>query len=357
MLEKAKLLLENYMKAVVYHGVRDVRIEDVDKPVADPGEVVVRNVVALTCGTDLKMYLRGHPYVKPPIIMGHEFSGIVDEVGENITCVKVGDRVVSTNSAPCGYCIYCKLGKFNLCENLSESIIGFSVNGAYAEYVKIPSRIVKHNLYRIPDNLEHEVAALLEPLSCVVRGHRIVQIDAGDVVTIIGAGPIGLMHLMLAKHSNAEKIITIDISWDRLKFAEKLGADVIINANEEDLLERVKDETNEVGSDIVIEAVGKIDAWENAIKLARKGGKILLFGGPPKGTTIILDTYRVHYEEVKVLGSFHFTPEDVLRAFKIIRSNKLPLKNLITSRSKIDNIIEVFEELEEGKEVKVALTF
>ncbi|MEM3410243.1 MAG: alcohol dehydrogenase catalytic domain-containing protein [Nitrososphaerota archaeon] len=345
------------MKAAVYYGVRDVRVQDVDKPIAGPGEVVVRNVVALTCGTDLKMYLRGHPYVKPPIIIGHEFSGIVEEVGEDVTSVKVGDRVASTNSAPCGQCVYCKLGRFNLCENLSESIIGFSVNGAYAEYVNIPSRIVKHNLYRIPDNLEHEVAALLEPFSCVVRGHRIVQADAGEIVTIIGAGPIGLMHLMLAKRSNTEKIIIIDVSWDRLKFAEKLGADVIINANEEDPLERIKGETNGIGSDIVIEAVGKTDTWENAVKLARKGGRVLLFGGPPKGTTIMLDTYRIHYEEVRILGSFHFTPEDVLRAFKIIRSGKLPLKNLITSRSKIDNIVDVFERLKEGKEVKVALFF
>lgn len=345
------------MKAVVYYGVGDVRIEDFEKPVPGPGEVVVKNVVALTCGTDLKMYLRGHPYVRPPIVLGHEFSGIVDEVGEGVTSVKVGDRVVSTNSAPCGFCIYCKLGKFNLCENLGESIIGFSVNGAYAEYVKIPSRIVKYNLYRIPDTLEHEVAALLEPFSCVVRGYRIIQIDAGDTVTIIGAGPIGLMHMMLARHANAEKIIVIDVSPDRLKFAEKLGADVIIDASREDFLARVKEETGGIGSDVVIEAVGRTDAWENAVKIARKGGKVLFFGGPPRGTTIPLDTYRVHYEEVKILGSFHFTPEDVLRAFKIIKSGKLPLKSLITSRAKIEDIVNVFERIKEGKEIKVALTF
>ncbi|MDW8034808.1 MAG: alcohol dehydrogenase catalytic domain-containing protein, partial [Nitrososphaerota archaeon] len=299
------------MKAVLYHGVGDVRVERVDKPTAGRGEIVVKNMVALTCGTDLKMYLRGHPYVKPPIIMGHEFSGIVDEVGEDVTSIKIGDRVVSTNSAPCGNCIYCKLGKFNLCENLSECIIGFSINGAYAEYVKIPSRIVKHNLYPIPQNLEYEVAALLEPFSCVVRGHRIIKIDVGDTVTILGAGPIGLMHMMLAKSSNAEKVIMVDKSWDRLKFAEELGADVIINGNDEDLLSRVREETNKIGSDVVIEAVGIKDTWENALKIARKGGKILFFGGLPRETIVSLDAYRVHYEEVKLFGSFHFTPEDV----------------------------------------------
>ncbi len=345
------------MRAVVFYKPGDVRVVDVEKPTAGPGEVVIKNVVALTCGTDLKMYLRGHPYVKPPIIMGHEFSGIVEEVGEDVSSVQVGDRVVSVNSAPCGTCIYCRVGRYNLCENLEDTIIGFSVNGAYAEYVKIPSRIVKYNLYRIPINLEYEVAALLEPFSCVVRGYRIVHINAGDTVTIIGAGPIGLMHMLLARHSNIDKLIIIDISWDRLKFAEKLGADVVINAEEENLVQRVKEETGGLGADVVIEAVGRVDTWETALKLCRKGGKVLFFGGPPKGTIISLDTYRVHYEEVSIQGSFHLTPEDVFRAYKIIKSGKLPLKNLITGRAKIDDIVSVFERLKEGKEIKISLTF
>jgi len=345
------------MKAVVFHKPGDVRVEEVEKPSPRSGEIVVRNVVALTCGTDLKMYLRGHPYVKPPIIMGHEFSGIVEEVGEGVSTFKPGDRVVSVNSAPCGTCIYCKLGRFNLCEKLDEYIIGFSVNGAYAEYVKIPSRIVRYNVYRIPDSLEHEVAALLEPFSCVVRGHRVIHVDAGDTVVILGAGPIGLMHLMLTRNSNAGKVIVSDISWDRLKFAEKFGADAVVNPNEEDIFSRVREETGGLGADIVIEAVGSPNTWEIAIKLPRKGGKVLLFGGPPKGTTVPVDTYRVHYEEVVIQGSFHFTPEDVLRAFKIICSGKLPLKDLITSRAKIEDIVNVFERLKEGKEMKVVLIF
>ena len=345
------------MKAAVFYKPGDVRVEEVEKPAPKSGEIVVRNVVALTCGTDLKMYLRGHPYVKPPTIMGHEFSGVIEEIGEGVSTFQVGDRVVSVNSAPCGTCIYCKLGRFNLCEKLDEYIIGFSTNGAYAEYVKIPSRITKYNVYRIPDNLEHEIAALLEPLSCVVRGHRIIYIDVGDTVAILGAGPIGLMHMMLARNSNAGKIIVIDISWDRLKFAEKLGADVLINPNETDVISRIREETNGLGVDIVIEAVGSPNVWETAIRLPRKGGKVLLFGGPPKGTSINVDTYRVHYEEVMIQGSFHFTPEDVLRAFKIIRSGRLPLKDLITSRAKIEDIVNVFERLKEGKEIKVALTF
>jgi len=345
------------MKAAVFYKPGDVRIEEAEKPTPKPGEIVVRNVVALTCGTDLKMYLRGHPYVKPPIIIGHEFSGVVEEVGEGVLTFKPGDRIVSVNSAPCGTCAYCKLGRFNLCERLDELIIGFSIDGAYAEYVKVPSRITKYNVYRIPSNLEHEVAALLEPLSCVVRGHRIIHIDVGDTVTIIGAGPIGLMHMILARNSNAGKIIVIDLGWDRLRFAEKLGADVIINPSEEDVPSRVREETGGLGADVVVEAVGSPNTWETAIKLPRKGGKVLFFGGLPKGTAVSIDTYRIHYEEVMVQGSFHFTPEDVLRAFKIICSGKLPLKDLITSRARIEDILRVFERLRGGREIKVALTF
>ncbi|MCL7391693.1 MAG: zinc-dependent dehydrogenase [Thaumarchaeota archaeon] len=345
------------MKAAVFYKPGDLRVEEVEKPTPRSGEILIKNVVALTCGTDLKMFLRGHPYVKPPIIMGHEFSGVIEEVGGDVSTFQVGDRVVSVNSAPCGTCVYCKLGRFNLCERLDEFIIGFSVDGAYAEYVRVPSRIVKYNVYRLPDNLEHEVAALLEPFSCVVRGHRAIHIDVGDTVTILGAGPIGLMHMMLARNSNAGKIIVIDVSWDRLRFAEKLGADVVINPNEEDVSSRVKGETGGLGADIVIEAVGNPDVWETAIKLSRKGGKVLFFGGPPRGTAVSIDTYRIHYEEVMVQGSFHFTPEDVLRAFKIICSGRLPLKDLITGKAKIEDILSVFEKLKEGKEIKVALTF
>jgi L-iditol 2-dehydrogenase len=345
------------MRAVVFYKPGDVRVEEVEKPTPRPGEIVVKNVVALTCGTDLKMYLRGHPYVKPPIIMGHEFSGVVEEVGEDVLTFKPGDRIASVNSAPCGTCIYCKLGRFNLCERLHEYIIGFSIDGAYAEYVRIPSRIVKYNVYRIPDNLEHEVAALLEPFSCVVRGHRVIHIDTGDTVVILGAGPIGLMHLMLVRNSNPGKVIVSDISWDRLRYAERFGADIVINPNEEDIFSRVREETRGLGADVVIEAVGSPSTWEIAMKLPRKGGKVLLFGGPPKGTTVPLDTYRVHYEEVTIQGSFHLTPEDVLRAFKIICSGKLPLKDLITSKARIEDIVNIFERLKEGKEIKVAITF
>ncbi|MEM4281433.1 MAG: alcohol dehydrogenase catalytic domain-containing protein [Candidatus Caldarchaeum sp.] len=345
------------MKAAVYYGPGDVRIEDVDKPQAGRGEVVVRNLVTLTCGTDLKMYLRGHPYAKPPMIMGHEFAGIVEEVGDDVHWVKRGDRVVAANSAPCGRCTYCRLGRFNLCENLDETIIGFTVNGAYAEYVKLPPRIVTFNLYHLPDGVEPEEAALLEPLACVVRGQRLVDIQSGDKMAVIGAGPIGLMHLLLAKNAGAGKVIVLDVNWNRLKFAESLGADVVVNSSEENVSSRVFQETDGIGADVVVEAVGLPETWELTQKLVRKGGSILLFGGPPKGTKFSADTYTIHYGEVRVQGSFHHTPQDVFTTLRLIGSKRLPLKRLITGRAELKDIVTVFDALKQGKEIKVAITY
>ena len=343
------------MKAAVFHGPGILKVEEVEKPKPGPGEILVKTIVALTCGTDLKTFIRGHPYSKPPLIMGHEYSGIVEEVGEGVDWVKPGDRIVTVNSAPCGHCIYCKLGRFNLCENLMDEIIGFTVDGAYAEYIKVPPRIARFNLYHIPEDLDPVEAALLEPFSCVVRGQRLINIDLGDTVTIIGAGPIGLMHLLLTQVSGAKKSIVIDISPERLNYAKEFGADVVINNREEDAAERVKEETGGLGADVVIEAVGRVETWEQTLSLVRKGGTVLLFGGPPKGTKASFDTYMIHYGELTIQGSFHLTPQDVLRTLRIIESGKLPLRKLITSEARLDEILDVFERLKQGKEIKVAI--
>jgi L-iditol 2-dehydrogenase len=345
------------VRAAVYHGPGDVRVEEVEKPRAGFGEVVVRNFVTLTCGTDLKMFLRGHPYAKPPMVMGHEFAGVVEEVGGGVDWVNVGDRVVAVNSAPCGHCIYCRLGRFNLCENLEKAIIGFTTDGAYAEYVKVPPHIATFNLYRIPEHLEPEEAALLEPLACVVRGRRLIDIELGDKVVVIGAGPIGLMHMMLAKHSGAGKVVMLDVSMQRLRYAEELGADVVVNTAEADAVKRVQEETDGLGADVVVEAVGLTETWELSQRLVRKGGTILLFGGPPRGSKVSADTYTIHYGEVRIQGSFHHTPQDVLRAMRLIESRKLPLRRLVTARAKLESIVKVFEDLKQGKEIKVAITY
>jgi len=345
------------MRAAVFYGPGDIRVEDVPKPEPGPGEVVVRNLVALSCGTDLKTFLRGHPYMHPPRIMGHEFSGVVDSVGEGVDWVKPGDRVVAVNSAPCGHCRYCKLGRFNLCENLDETLIGFGVDGAYAEYVKLPPRIVTFNLYKLSSNIDPTVAAQLEPLSCVVRGERLIDPDLGDTVVVIGAGPIGLYHIQVSRLMGAGTVIAVDVVDERLDYAARFGADVTLNPLRVDVVEKVKSLTGGYGADVVVEAVGKPETWEQAVKLVRKAGTVMFFGGCPSGTTVTLDTYTIHYGELRILGSFHHTPQDVSRTLKIIESGRLRLREMVTGEIRLEEIKEMFERLKQGRDIKIAIRF
>lgn len=285
------------MKAVRFYAPQDIRLEEVETPKIGPDEILVKVEIALTCGTDVKMYRRGHPLVKPPLIFGHEFAGVVAEVGRNVTRFKEGQRVVAANSAPCNTCYFCKIRKPNLCERLLETLIGFSVSGAYAEYVRVPASIVKQNTYELPNNVSFEEAVLLEPLACVVNGNAEANIKVGDTVVVIGAGPIGLMQVQLAKISGAKNVICTDLREERLKIAAEVGADTLINASKEDQLKRVEEVTNGLGADVVIEAVGLPRTWELAVDMTRKAGTTILFGGCPSGTKITLDTRRIHYED------------------------------------------------------------
>jgi len=343
------------MKAVRFYAPQDIRLEEVETPKIGPDEILVKVEIALTCGTDVKMYRRGHPLVKPPLIFGHEFAGVIAEVGENVTRFKKGQKVVAANSAPCNACYFCKIGKPNLCEHLLETLIGFSVSGAYAEYVRVPALIVKQNTYELPDNISFEEAALLEPLACVVNGHREADIKIGDTVVVIGAGPIGLMHVQLAKISGAKNVICTDLKEERLKIAAEVGADTLINASKEDQLERIKELTNGLGADVVIEAVGLPQTWELAVDMTRKAGRTILFGGCPSGTKITLDTRRIHYEDLTIKGIFHHTPLSVKRAYDLITSGLFNGRPLITDKMPLSEVEQALQMMIEGKCIKIAL--
>ena len=343
------------MKAVRFYAPQDIRLEEVETPKIGPDEILVKVETALTCGTDVKMYRRGHPLVKPPLIFGHEFAGVIAEVGENVTRFKEGQRVVAANSAPCNACFFCKIGKQNLCERLLETLIGFSVSGAYAEYVRVPASIVKQNTYELPNNVSFEEAALLEPLACVVNGNAEANIKIGDTVVVIGAGPIGLMHVQLAKISGAKNVICTDLREERLKIAAEVGADTLINASEEDQLKRVKDVTDGLGADVVIEAVGLPRTWELAVDMTRKAGTTILFGGCPSGTKITLDTQRIHYEDLTIKGVFHHTPLSVKRAYELITSKLFNGRPLITDKMPLSEVEQALQRMIEGKCIKIAL--
>jgi len=338
------------MKCAVFYGPMDVRIEEVDIPKPNDDEMLVRVRSALTCGTDLKTYKRGaHPtYIVPPSRFGHEFSGKVVEIGKNIrTNLKEGDRVVCANSAPCGYCYYCKLNRESLCENL------FYLNGAYSQYITVPKRIVEKNSYKIPEGVSFEEAALLEPLACVLHGIEESFIKMGDKVVVNGVGPIGLMFVKLASLKGAYVIAT-DLSSDRLLNAKKMGAKETIQIKDGiDSVEEIKRMTEGGrGVDVAIEATGVPEVWENTVKMPRKGGVACLFGGCKSGTSISIDTGLVHYSEIVIKGVYHHTPYYVRKAFNLITSRIVDAKEFITGTVPLQNLVQTLEKIGRQEGIK-----
>ena len=340
------------MKAAILYGVKDLRIQDIDKPRIGYGELLVNVKAATTCGTDLKIYQRGYVegVIKLPTVFGHEWAGDVVEVGEGVTWLKKDMRVRAGNSSPCLRCYMCQRGKFNLCEDMMW------LWGAYAEYIKVPQRIVMLNTQVIPEHVTYEEAAVTEPLACVLHGVEKARVKLGDTVAIIGAGPIGLLHLLTVRRMGAAKVIISDTVDERLHLAEILGADDIINAKQEDTVEKTKKLTGGYGADVVIEAIGLPATWEQALKMVRKGGTVLEFGGCPPGTEIKVSTEQLHYGETTVLGAFHTTPTHFKKALNLIVSGTINVKPLITSRMKLDNIKDAFETLTTSKtDIKIAI--
>jgi len=349
--------MKGTMKAVRFHAPGKITLEDVGIPKIGSDEMLVKVKAALTCGTDVKMYKRGHPKVKPPITLGHEFAGTVAETGEEATALfGTGDRVAVANSAPCNSCFFCKTGKPNLCDRLLETLIGFSVDGSFAEFIRVPAPIVRQNTYKMPRNIPFEEAALLEPIACAINGNDATSIGLGDTVVIVGSGPIGLVHLQLARLKGASKVIVTDLKEERLKIAGQLGADVVVDASREDQLSRVKELTGNLGADVVIEAVGLPQTWELAVAMTRKAGTTLFFGGCPSGAQIKLDTERIHYEDLTLRGIFHHTPQSVRRAYELISSGRFKGKPLITHRMRLHQIEEALEMMGRGECIKIAIT-
>jgi L-iditol 2-dehydrogenase len=333
------------LRAARFYGPGDIRIEDVDVPKIATDELLVHNHVTLTCGTDLKMFLRGHRLANPPLVIGHEFAGTVEEIGEDVKGFEKGMRIVAANSAPCMECYYCRIGRPNLCERLDEVLVGFSSPGAYAEYVRLPGRIVKQNTLKIPENVSFEQAAFLEPLACI---------KTGDFVFVIGAGPIGLMHVQVAKVRGAKTVVVADASTERLQKAAQLGADQLVDSS--DPLNQVRKLTESRGADVTIEAVGKPETWELAVRATRKGGTTVLFGGCPSGSTASIDTGAVHYGELTLRGVFHHTPRDVREALRLISTRQVRVAPLVTHRRSLAEVEEALRLMQKGVAIKVAIT-
>jgi len=323
---------------------RELRLRDVPVPEPGPGEVVVKVRLALTCGTDLKTYRRGHAKL-PFGPFGHEGAGEVVAVGAGVSHLQVGQRVTWLPTAPCGACFTCRRGRFNLCRNLFESV----VLGSYAEYLTINARVAKVHVFPL-DGVSDLRGAFVEPLACVLHAWRMLEPLPGNRVCILGTGAMAYLHLMEARARGCDTVV-VGRRPERLALAQELGADATLPFEQ---LERLPALT-EGGADVVIEATGAKTVWELAPGLAAPGGKVLLYSGLAKGETVSVLAERWHYDELTILGSFHFTTQDALNALQRLRQPEFPVERLITDTRPLNEIIQVFEQLDKGEGIKYAI--
>ena len=330
------------MKAAVLYGKEQVRVETVPLPTMGPEDVLVRVKAALTCGTDVKVFRRGYHarMIVPPALFGHELAGDIVSVGPAVTKFKIGQRVVAANSAPCGHCFYCRRNLENLCEDLLFN------NGAYAEFIRIPSRIVNKNLYEIPEHLTYQDAALVEPLACVIRGLDETNVRPGDNIAVIGLGPIGLMFVRLAKAVYGARVIAIGRRQTQLDRAMKMGAaDAISTADTTDIVGAVRALTDGRGVDVAIEAVGKPDTWDQAVHMLRRGGTVNFFGGCPNDSRVDLETNLLHYSEITCKASFHHTPHHIRKALDAVSRGHITARDFVNREEPLTNLLEVMKYL------------
>lgn len=335
------------MRACFLTAPGQIEIREVPVPAPSDGELLLQVKAALTCGTDLKAFHRGHPMIPMPGLFGHEFSGVVAAAGRGIRRFREGDEVMAVHSAPCGACAFCSRKLFNLCDNIMRT----KVLGAYAEFILLPRHIVRQNVHPKPSHLGFEEAAMLEPLACVVHGMKGLAVSAGTKVVIIGTGPIGLLHLILAKSGGAAVVIA-GRENERLRIARKLGADRAVMPG--NLARAVGDATEGIGADLVFECTGQVGVWEESVDYLRRGGAVVLFGGCREGTRAGYDTYRLHYDELTLRGVFHFTPADVRAAYRLLDGG-LDVSPLISGRLPLSKLSVALERLSRGEGVKYAI--
>jgi L-iditol 2-dehydrogenase len=335
------------VKAAVLYGKEDVRVEEMAPRPLKPGEVRIQVEASLTCGTDLKVFKRGYhaQMIVPPAVFGHELAGEVCEISSSVAqseksgCWKIGDRVVVANSAPCDECFYCRNAQENLCDDL------LFLNGAYAESIVVPTRLVEKNLLRLKPETSFRDAALTEPLACVVQGVEETKLQPGQRVLVIGAGPIGLMFVALATDLGCQVTVS-GRGGKRLDAAKRLGAKQVIEVPSQGYPQSVLPQGSNF--DVVFEAVGKPETWEAAVRLVRKGGTVNFFGGCPAGTSVSLDTSLIHYSNLKLLASFHHTPRTIRRALELIENGLIRAADFVDGECPLSGLPALFSSMAAG---------
>ena len=332
-------------------GVLELREQD--SPLPGPGELVLEIRAALTCGTDLKLFRRGHPHMPFPTPIGHEFAGVVCAAGQGARFA-VGTELMSVHTAPCGQCFFCDAGQENLCDEAMRSM----TLGAFADRLLLPAPVVALNAFEKPKSLPWAHAAFLEPLACCVQGIDVVGVQEGAKVVVIGAGPIGLMHVQLARARGARRVVVVGRRAARLEAAKAVGADLVIDQealSHDEVVGAVRGATQGLGADVVIECAGVPEAWEQAVDHCRRGGRVLWFGGCKPGTEVRLDTRRVHYDQITAMGVFHFRPRAVAEARRLLVEGRLDLESMLSGTMGLEELPEALARIGRGEGVKYAL--
>lgn len=339
------------MRRVIYHGPRDIRLEEAPVPAPGPGEVVVKLGAALTCGTDFKAYRQGHPVLlgKYPSPFGHELAGTVSAVGKGVKTAKEGDRVVVANSAPMDECFWCVNGQNHLCPKLKLH------NGAYGEYDLVPAHIVKHNLHELKSSVPFEIGAMAEPFSTTIHAAEIMNVRKGETALVIGAGPMSIM-LVHALRARGARTAVLGRSKDHLRASREAGAEKTFSSLDAGFKEDVRDWADKMGPQHVFEAVGKVDTHVLAVEIVRNGGKVCYFGGCAPGTIVPLDVHRVHYQQIAVHGVFHHTPRHFKEAVRLLSAGKVRTDLLIRGEVKLADIPEFFKKNADSSIPKAVVT-
>ncbi len=340
------------VKAAVLHQPKDLRIEDADRPVAGPGELVLQVKACGVCGTDQRVYLgtksRGIHF---PCVIGHEIAGVVVDRGAGVSDFDTGDRVALVPVIPCMRCACCMRGLDNIC--LNRIAIGYEFEGGFQQYMTVPQIALKAgNVIRIPEQLSFDEAALIEPFACCVNGSQRSQIPPDGTVVIAGAGPIGLMHLKLAKAFGAAKVIVSEPARVRMEYARQMGADIVTDPTQDDLHQAVMDQTDGLGADSAIMAIGVPELVGQLAGMLRKGGTLNLFAGFQEDAQATITCNLIHYGQINVTGSAAASRQHFQQAMTLLESGKVTLSDLITHRFALENIHDALDMMTRGQGLK-----
>ena len=344
------------MKVVRFHAPGDVRIEEAAEPTPGTADVKIRVRNCSTCGTDVKILRFGHHHIVPPRVMGHEIAGEVVEVGADVQGWQPGDRVQVIAAIPCGECRECRLGRMTVCPN--QESIGYHYEGGFAEFMVVPAKVLRvDGLNRVPDEVGFAEASVTEPLACVLNGQMLARVAEGDDVVVMGAGPIGCLHVRLARARGASRVFLVDLNAERLDMAAALVApDASVCASEVDVVDEISKLTEGRGADVVITAAASGRAQEQALHMAARQGRISFFGGLPKDNPMIaLDSNLVHYSELTIVGANGSSPAHNAQALQLIASGAVPVADLITHRLTLDDTLAAFDIVARGEAIKVTI--